>query len=142
MNRQPDLQTLAQRYIDAFEAEDSALPADPAFGEAMDRLTRAWFEAAGAGWALAPRLWNAGPLAPNEPASAHATGEEARNDRPPAPAAASGEATTTSSPGPTPAQPASGSSAGDLAALRARLAELERQLAAMERTSDSGAGSR
>ncbi|WP_366555419.1 hypothetical protein [Aquibaculum sediminis] len=142
MNRQHDLETLAQRYIDAFEAEDSALPADTAFGEAMDRLTRAWFEAAGAGWALAPRLWNAGPLAPSETASAHATGEQARHDRTPAPAAATGKAATTPPPGPSPAQPASGGSAGDLAALRARLAELERQLAAMEGATKRSPGSR
>ena len=59
MGKPEDLDQLAQRYLDLFEAEDSAAAADPVLGEALDKITRAWVEAAQAGWALAPRVWNA-----------------------------------------------------------------------------------
>src|SRR5690625_3031244 len=117
MGKPEDLDELAQRYLDLFEAEDSAAAADPVLGEALDKITRAWIEAAQAGWALAPRVWNAAGGGPAEAATgAGRPGGGKSDDRRTAYGAA-------------PPTAAHGSGTGEVEALHARLDELESQLA-------------
>ena len=126
MAKPDELEELAQRYLDLFEAEDSAAAADPVLGEALDKITRAWIEAAQAGWALAPRVWNAaGGGAAAAATGAGRPGEGKSND----PRAAYGAAPPAAAPG---------SGTGELAALHARLDELESQLARLEPAAERG----
>src|SRR5690606_2951944 len=126
MVKPEELDALAERYLDLFEAEDSAVAADPAMGEALDRMTRAWIEIAQAGWAVGPRVWNA--VSGGVPRGSTAS-ESAGVGKPDDTRAAHGAA---------PAAAASGGGTGDLAALRARLEDLERQLAELEPAAERG----
>jgi len=122
------LDALAQRYLDRFEAEDSAAASDPALGETLDRLSRAWLETMQAGWTLGPRLWNAaGGALEAEPSGTRGAGEGKADD-------------TRAAHGTAPTATASAGGPDELAALRARLDELERRLAELEPAAERGHG--
>jgi hypothetical protein len=116
----PDLEDLARRYVDLWQDQMTALAADPAFAESVQKVMAALGVAASG----LPAAWSAWPAALGSVmAAARPDVERGHETHGRKPAAA---------PGPAPAATAPDGGGADLGVLTERLAALEQRIAALE----------
>ena len=116
----PDLEDLARRYVDLWQDQMTALAADPAFAESMQKVMAALGVAASG----LPAAWAAWPAALcSLMAAARPDVERGQQSHDRKPAAA---------PGAAPAAAAPDGRGADLGILTERLAALEQRIAALE----------
>ena len=127
MSDKPDLDELAERYLDLWQDQMSALAGDPAFAEAMNRLMAA-AGTAGSGMTAAWAAWPA-MMAGLMPAG---TGERAVDGKGEQSGDLKTENDSTRSARTAAAATASGHSGPDLDEFARRLADLEERVAELE----------